>query len=67
MLQILYLYNHAKSIWIISYELNASCIIYSVLGFLYYVLCIMFSVLSFLYYLFCIISSIYFHTIEPHV
>lgn len=53
MLQILYLYNHAKSIWILSYELNASCIIYSVLGFLYYVL--------------CIISSIYFPTIEPHV
>lgn len=47
MLQILYLYNHAKSIWILSYELNASCIIYSVLGFLYYVLCIIFSVLSF--------------------
>ena len=53
MLQILYLYNHAKSIWILSYELNASYIIYSVLGFLYYVL--------------CIISSIYFPTIEPHV
>ena len=53
MLQILYLYNHAESIWILSYELNASCIIYSVLGFLYYVLCIIF--------------SIYFPTIEPHV
>lgn len=58
MLQILYLYNHAKSIWILSYELNASCIIYSVLGFLYYVLCIIFSVLS-LPFIFILLNRTY--------
>lgn len=60
MLQILYLYNHAKSIWILSYELNASYIIY-------YIFCIRLPILCSLYYLFCIIFSIYFPTIEPHI